>query len=152
MMLCVLLLSLMVGLSGGGEGRSLHSSCSQSDGEVSPAKKTRTRQQWVQGAGKKKGNEKEEMGKRHPQLGVTGLPGWTGALASRSRWPGAQASVCVARWAPRQQLVAKVSQHSDVSHRDHSGPLCKKVLRTRDSPRAVMWSRLEGPEAPLKGR
>ena len=60
--------------------------------------------------------------------------------------------VCVARWAPRQQLVAKVSQHSDVSHRDHSGPLCKKMLRTRDSPRAVMWSRLEGPEAPLKGR
>ena len=48
--------------------------------------------------------------------------------------------------------MARVSQHSDASHRDHSGPLCEKVLRTRDSPRAVMWSRLEGPGAPLKER
>ena len=92
-MLCILLLSLTLGLSRGGEGWSLPSSCSQSDGEVSPAKKKRTRQQGVQGAGKKKGNEKEEMGKRRPQPGVTGLPGWTRALASRSRWPGAQDAV-----------------------------------------------------------
>ena len=39
---CILLLSLTLGLSRGGEGWSLPSSCSQSDRKVSPAKKKNT--------------------------------------------------------------------------------------------------------------
>lgn len=38
-------------------------------------------------------NEKEEMRKRRPKLGMTGFPGWTRALASRSQWPGTQTAV-----------------------------------------------------------
>lgn len=46
----------------------------------------------------------------------------------------------------------RVLQHSDVFHRDHSGPLCREVPRTRDSWGTVVVVQARGAKCPVKER